>query len=166
MDPAQDPSPGKPFIVDGHVIPPGTAVGVSPYSILHNPEYFAEPFVFSPELWLGDRPEMGEVKGDANKPSEATLMRRAFLPFGAGDRGCAGKAVAYLETSLMLARAIWYFDFKRASGKDGNVGEGGGGLGLGREREDEFQLYDCITAATRGPNLVFTPRACDCEDLL
>lgn len=166
LDPAQDPTPGKPFIVDGHVIPPGTAVGVSPYSILHNPEYFPDPFTFMPERWLGDCPESGGAEDTENRPSEATLMRRAFLPFGAGDRGCAGKAVAYLETSLMLARTIWYFDFAKASGQDGEVGQGGEGQGLGRERKNEFQLYDCITAETKGPNIVFTPRAQHWEDLL
>lgn len=164
LDPAQDPTPGKPFIVDGHVIPPGTAVGVSPYSILHNSEYFPEPFVFKPERWLSDRSDSGEVEGAEDRPLEATLMRRAFLPFGAGDRGCAGKAVAYLETSLMLARVIWYFDFEKASGKDGNLGEGGEDQGMGRKQKNEFQLYDCITAATQGPNLVFTPRAKHWQD--
>ena len=39
----------KPFIVDGLVIPPGAIVGISPYSLLHNPAYFPEPFEFRPE---------------------------------------------------------------------------------------------------------------------
>lgn len=164
LDPAQDPTPGKPFIVDGHVIPPGTAVGVNPYSILHNPDYFPDPFVFRPERWLDDALETDEA--DEGGLSKGTVMRRAFIPFGAGDRGCAGKAVAYLEMSLMLARAIWYFDFEKAPGRDGEVGEGGHDQGLGRERKSEFQLYDCITADTRGPRIIFTPRAEYCQDLL
>ncbi|KUI69430.1 putative cytochrome P450 12c1, mitochondrial [Cytospora mali] len=91
---------GKPFIVDGQVIPPGTAAGISPYSLLHNGAYFPKPFTFQPELWLApkdgsDTPEKQEARA---------IMRRAHAPFALGDRGCAGKAMAYLEISLMLAR--------------------------------------------------------------
>lgn len=42
----------EPFVVDGHVIPRGTMVGVNPYCVMHNDEYFPEPFAFRPERWL------------------------------------------------------------------------------------------------------------------
>lgn len=124
------PGERKPFVVDGHVIPPGTMVGISPYSLLHYPAYFPEPFEFRPERWVGD--------------DVSELSRRAFAPFAVGDRSCAGKAVAYLEASLAVARTLWYFDFEKASGAAGEVG--GGSLGGDRlcARRDEFQLQDVI----------------------
>lgn len=134
----------KPFIVDGHIIPPGVMVGISPYSLLHNPAYFSEPFEFRPERWLG---------------SEVTeISRRAFAPFAIGDRSCAGKALAYLETSLAVARTLWYFNFEKAPGEAGEVGGGKPGGDRLRSRQDEFQLQDVIVAEHDGPNLIFKVR--------
>ncbi|KAI2618438.1 cytochrome P450 [Hypoxylon sp. NC1633] len=42
----------EPFIIDGHVVPPGTEVGVCTYSLHHNEDYFPDPFVFLLERWL------------------------------------------------------------------------------------------------------------------
>lgn len=143
----------KPFIVDGHVVPPGTMVGLSPYSLLHNEKYFPEPFVFRPERHL-----------EGEKGSEGNNMR-AFAPFAVGNRSCGGRAVAYLEASLAIAKTIWYFDFEMAPGEAGALGEGGPELGNGRERKNEFQVYDVITAEHKGPNLVFKPRGQHWKDL-
>jgi cytochrome P450 len=74
--------------VDGHAIPRGTAVGVSLYSLLHDADYFPEPFAFRPERWLGA------------EDYERAKIRRAFAPFALGDRGYAGKAMAYLGSEL------------------------------------------------------------------
>lgn len=137
---------GKPFIVDGHAVPPGTMVGLSPYSLLHNEKYFPEPFVFRPQRHIKD--EGGSEGNDM----------RAFAPFAVGSRSCGGRAVAYLESSLAVAKILWYFDFERAPGDAGALGEGGPGLGKGRERKTEFQVYDVVTAEHKGPNLVFKPR--------
>lgn len=140
----------QPFVVDGHVIPRGVQVGINPYTLMHNAAYFPEPFVFKPERWLlpDDSPEL-------------RTMRRAFAPFALGDRGCAGKAMAYLELSLLVAKTLWYFDFVRASGEAGKLG-GGGTASMkgqaGRHREDEFQLFDVVTASHDGPLLRFKPR--------
>lgn len=147
----------KPFVVDGHVIPPGVQVGINPYTLLHNEEYFPEPFNFKPERWLG--PE---------DSSEMRTMRRAFAPFALGERGCAGKAMAYLEMSITLAKTLWYFDFERAPGVAGLVGSGGHPKfegDEGRLRKDEFQLFDVITAAHDGPLLNFKPRGDFWQDL-
>lgn len=66
--------------------------------------------------------------------------------------------MAYLELTLTIAKSIFYFDFERASGKEGEVGGGGPGDETGRERPEEFQLYDSFTSTHMGPNLVFHPR--------
>ncbi|KAI1778549.1 cytochrome P450 [Hypoxylon cercidicola] len=45
-------SAAEPLIVDGHVIPRGTEVGIHLYSVLHDPDYYPQPFAFRPERWL------------------------------------------------------------------------------------------------------------------
>jgi cytochrome P450 len=57
----------KPLVVDGHVIPPGTLVGVNTYSLHHNEEYFPDSFTFKPERWL-----------EADEQAKAS-MNRAFV---------------------------------------------------------------------------------------
>ncbi|KAI1842150.1 hypothetical protein JX265_005727 [Neoarthrinium moseri] len=155
----RDPLSNEPLVVDGHVIPPGTLVGVGTYSLMHNPDYFPEPFAFRPERWL---------EGDAETPEQKETranMRRAFIPFILGDRSCAGKAVAYLEMSLTVAKTMWYFDFERAPGQAGELGSGRKGLTGGRDRPNEYQLYDWFMADHEGPNLVFQPRGKHWEEL-
>ncbi|KAI5919082.1 cytochrome P450 [Camillea tinctor] len=142
----------EPLVVDGHVIPPGTQVAVNLYCLMHNEKYFSDPFVFHPERWL-----VSQHATAAEREAHAT-MRRAFQPFVLGDRGCAGKAMAYLELSLAIAKTMWYFDFEKAPGKTGRLGEGLPGRTDGRGRRDEFQLYDGIVVAHEGPNLEFKPR--------
>ncbi|KAI1130913.1 cytochrome P450 [Nemania abortiva] len=134
-----------PFIVDGHVIPPGTQVGVSFYALHHDEKYFDDPFTFRPDRWLT------EDRDALNR------MNSAFNPFSIGARGCAGKAMAYLETSLVLAKTIWRFDFKLAPGKLGQVGMAGENDG-GKDSLVEFQIYDSFSSRHDGPNLVFHTR--------
>ncbi|OTB09488.1 hypothetical protein M426DRAFT_316033 [Hypoxylon sp. CI-4A] len=138
---------GQPFVVDGHVIPRGIIVGVNIYSLHHNEEYFPDSFTYRPERWL-----------EVSDPEARRRMREAFMPFSVGPRGCAGKSMAYLETGLVIAKAMWYFDFEIAPRGLGNIGTGHAGLGPGREREQEFQLYDVFSAMHDGPYLTFKPR--------
>ncbi|RYP76571.1 hypothetical protein DL771_001640 [Monosporascus sp. 5C6A] len=104
---------GEPLTVQGHVIPPGTQVGVSIYALHHNERYFPAPFAYTPERWLAS-----EMSQDERK-----LTHDAFAAFSLGPRSCPGKAMAYLEMSLVIAKLIWYFDFAAAPG---HFGEGGG----------------------------------------
>jgi cytochrome P450 len=137
--------PTKPFVVDGHVIPPGTMMVVNTYCIMHNEDYFPDAFAFKPERWLD---------GGSDKAA-----RRAFVPFGTGEATCLGKGMAYLETSLVVAKTLWHFDFARAPGEAGKLGGGWpGGKDKARARADEFQLYDGIVSDHDGPNLVFRKR--------
>lgn len=147
----------KPLIVDGHVIPPGTEVGINMYAIHHNQEYFPEPFEFRPDRWL-DESTMSEA--------QRKLMQDAFSPFSLGTRGCVGKPFAYLEASLVLAKTFWYFDFERAPGPLGEVGGGGKTNEAGRHRRQEFQLYDGFTSTHEGPYLNFKPRGEHYKELL
>ncbi|KAH9883545.1 cytochrome P450 [Xylariomycetidae sp. FL2044] len=148
---SSDDDANQPLIIDGHVIPKGTMFGVNNYTLHHNEKYFPDSFTFKPERWL---PSL-----DISE-SQWSLMNSAFAPFSLGSRGCGGKAMAYLEVSLVIAKTIWFFDFERAPGKLGDLGGGSGATSEvnGGEREDEFQLDDIFTADHDGPNLVFIPR--------
>jgi cytochrome P450 len=152
----REPYPDKagPLIVDGHVIPADTIVGVNPYCIMHNEEYFPDSFAFRPERWLP--PETREETVGEKQARET--MRRAFIPFALGETGCLGKPMAYQEMSLTIAKTIWLFDFEQAPGENGRLGEGSSGRKDGRDRVEEFQLYDIATADHKGPVLVFKPR--------
>ncbi|KAK2611998.1 hypothetical protein QQS21_001963 [Conoideocrella luteorostrata] len=143
----QDPKDesGKPLIVDGNVIPRGTQVAISMYSLFHNDHYFPDPFEFKPERWLDTANQT-----EQEKASQAT-MRKAFVPFLIGDRACAGKAMGYQEVSLVIAQTLWLFDFEVAPGKAGE-------LGSRSERPDEYDLKDIFIASHQGPNLIFRER--------
>lgn len=67
------PKDSDPVIVDGHIISPGTCIGVNVYSLHHNEVYFREPFRFLPERWLPE--ESGLSTEDFKR------MRDAFSPF-------------------------------------------------------------------------------------
>lgn len=127
---------GEKLVVDGHVIPPGTEVATNAYSFMRNAQYYPDPFEFLPERWI-----------EADEDRRAT-MRRAFVPFSLGSRSCAGQSMAYLELSVTIARTIWYFDFEKAPGELGTLGEVPGS-------PDEFKLEDSTIIGHYGPNLVF-----------
>jgi cytochrome P450 len=154
----QDPvsiAAGESFVVDGHIIPPGTQVALSNYALQHNPSYFSESHKFYPERWLTPEDGTPEI---FNQQDARANMRRAFAPFSVGDRSCAGKSMAYLEMSLTVARTLWYFDFKKPLNETNKLGEGTPRCSDKRERSDEFQLYEGVVVGHNGPNLVFTTR--------
>lgn len=149
-------SDGGSLVVDGHVVPPGTEVGVNTYALHHNEEYFPNPYKFEPERWLAtETPE-----------EQRNIMRAAFAPFSIGYRACTGKAMAYLESSLIIAKILWYFDFEIPPGPLGHVGGGKSGAAGGRDRVAEYQLYDVLSAGHEGPYLLFHPRKDTGDDLL
>lgn len=150
----------EPLIVDGHIIPKGTRVGVSPYAIHHNEEYFPQPFVFKPERWLAGSAEDGNAEGGQAANSK---VAEAFFAFSLGSRACAGKSMAYLEMSIVMAKTLWYFDFdfpEDTTGQsNGRSGAGGGGV------DGEFEAYDILTSSHTGPNLLFRPRGDQVKEL-
>ncbi|KAI1773208.1 cytochrome P450 [Hypoxylon cercidicola] len=144
-----------PVTVDGHVVPRGTQVGVNIYALHHNEHYFPDPFAFKPERWL-------ETTGSlSSEESVQSKSQKAFIPFMVGPRACAGKAMVYLEVSLVVAKTLWYFDFETAPGSLGKVGEGDASSTNGRNRVNEFQMFDVFNSHHCGPNLLFRPRG-DC----
>jgi cytochrome P450 len=138
-----DEADDEPWVIDGHIIPPGTQVGVNTYAIHHDERYFPEPYVFRPERWL----ESSTLSAEDGSQSSVHIHRE-FVPFSIGPRSCIGKAMAYLECSLVAAKTLWYFDFERCPGPLGEIGAG---------KAEEFQLYDVLTSRHDGPYLMFKP---------
>ena len=138
----QDPksiAAGETFVVDGHIIPPGTQVAITPYSLQRNASYFPNPGTFDPDRWV-------PIDGESTALRDARVeMHNCFAPFQLGEFACAGKPMAWREMSLVVAKVMLYFDFEAVDYdrlKDG----------------EEFQLQDGIVAEHDGPNLCFKPR--------
>ncbi|KUI74337.1 Isotrichodermin C-15 hydroxylase [Cytospora mali] len=141
----------EPLIIDGHHIPRGTLFGVNVYALSHNPAIFPEPFEYKPERWLPSSsadPVVVESEEAARKS-----MYEAFASFSIGPRNCVGKPLAYLETSITIAKTLWYFDFEPAPGPLGSIGEGND-----RGRPGEFCTQDGFNSTHDGPFLVFNAR--------
>lgn len=68
----------EPTMIDGHLVPPGTRVGVHHYAAFHDTKNFHDPEGFVPERWLGDAKYQDDVTD-------------AFQPFQLGPRVCLGK---------------------------------------------------------------------------
>lgn len=76
-------------VLGGFPVRAGTTVVVSPWLIHHNPKIWPRPHSFEPQRFMGDE-------------ASPHRHRLAWMPFGAGQRVCIGKALAMLE----LERAI------------------------------------------------------------
>lgn len=72
-----------------YLIRKGTIIGISPFLVQRQAEWFPEPDAFDPDRW---RPERA-----------AGIPKFAFCPFGGGSRKCIGDQFAWMEATLMLA---------------------------------------------------------------
>ncbi|KAJ7414817.1 Thromboxane-A synthase [Willisornis vidua] len=88
----------KDCVVMGQHIPAGTVIETAVGHLHHNPEFWPEPEKFIPERFT----------------EEAKKERHpfAYLPFGAGPRGCIGMKMGLLETKMTLLRILQKFKFK------------------------------------------------------
>ncbi|KAJ5742727.1 uncharacterized protein N7511_011128 [Penicillium nucicola] len=77
-------------IIDGHLVPGGTVVSMSPYVLHRNPDVFPEPLKFNPERWLGQWVDLAE-------------MKKWFWAFSSGGRMCIGLHLAMAEMTTLLA---------------------------------------------------------------
>lgn len=76
-------------VANGHVIPKGSLVVVSPWVLHRHKLLWADPELFVPERFLpGAREAIGRFQ---------------FLPFGAGPRVCIGMGFALLEAVIVLS---------------------------------------------------------------
>lgn len=74
--------------VGGYAIPKGTNAQLCCYASHRDTRYFPEPERFLPERWLAPQPERPKY---------------AYMPFGAGSRGCVGETFARMSAVCALA---------------------------------------------------------------
>lgn len=80
-----------------YVLPRGTIIAISPYTLHRRPQAFAHPERFDPDHFLPD--------------AEAQRPRHAFLPFGVGPHHCIGQHLALLELQLGIATITQHVQF-------------------------------------------------------
>jgi cytochrome P450 len=141
------------MVIDGEDLPAGVVVGTPHYTVHHNADYYPDPFSYVPERWIASSTA---PSGTVFTSDSVSVARSAFCPFSIGPRGCIGKGMAYTELGMALARVVWLYDMRLASGM--KVGEGSRDLEWGRQREGEFQLMDCFTSMKEGPMVEFRRR--------
>ncbi|RYP42527.1 hypothetical protein DL767_000215 [Monosporascus sp. MG133] len=129
---------GEPMIIDGHIVPKGTEIGVNTYAFHHNENIFPDPFCFNPDRWL-----------DCSADGKDEIQRKAFAVFSTGARGCPGKAVAYLEISLVIAKTLWYFDFEPVKGSSDDIVAGTVTRGIPgcKVKEPQFERFGVVSFA-------------------
>ena len=76
-----------------HLIPAGTIISMSLYSISHDESIFPSSYKFQPERWLGN-PKAGP---------DGRPLTRYLVVFSKGTRGCIGMQLAYAELYITLA---------------------------------------------------------------
>lgn len=94
-----------PDSIDGHDIPAGALIILSPALLHQNSKVWEDPEVFNAERFLDKYP------------------RESFIPFGAGLRQCIGKDFAYVEGVLLLAALLQKFTAHYPEGVDIPEGE-------------------------------------------
>jgi cytochrome P450 len=125
-------------VIDSVPLAAGTDVAVGIHALHHNPEYFPEPFTYSPERFL--------KQGG----------REAFIPFLRGYRSCPAQKLAYPTMLTPLAHLLWSTDFSLVSNPGG--GESPAVQQNGPYGEGVLQLKDFFTSSFQGPLLIFRNR--------
>ena len=92
-----------PLIVDGQVVPPGTIVGMSAYTMHRSPELWGKDATeFNPDRWLGE-------KGKS--------LDQHMVSFSKGLRSCIGQNLAYAELHIVLAYLFRKYEISLAGDK-------------------------------------------------
>lgn len=98
-------------VIDGHPVPGGTTVSLSPWAATHLPLNFSRPLDFLPERWLS------YSSSDSTSSEFSTDKPHASQPFSYGPRGCIGKNLTNIEQRLIMAHLVWHFDLEVPEGK-------------------------------------------------
>ena len=86
-----------------------TQVSVNSWTLYHDPALFARAEEFIPERWLEPPSRPKDFDGD---------QLSVVNPFSLGARNCIGKALAWAEMRLIVARIFWAFDLEAKGTKD------------------------------------------------
>lgn len=83
-----------------YVLPPGSVISMSNFSVAHDENLFPYSFMFRPERWLHEP-----------KAPDGSYLSRYMVSFGRGTRSCLGIALAYAEMYIALATVFRRCEF-------------------------------------------------------
>jgi cytochrome P450 len=87
--------------LDGYLVPAGTLVVVSPYTLHRHPGHWPRPLLFDPDRF---------------DPRRRDREPYTFFPFSGGPRSCIGRSFAMVETAVVLAAIVRRFDLRTCPG--------------------------------------------------
>jgi cytochrome P450 len=85
-------------VIDGYTIPTGTVVAVTPYTIHRHPDFWPDARRFDPDRFSREHADIHHSM--------------AWIPFGAGNRICAGRDLSYVVGTLVLAMLLQRFTLR------------------------------------------------------
>ncbi|MEV6397987.1 cytochrome P450 [Streptomyces sp. NPDC051907] len=83
----------EPVTLGGVELPTGTEVAFSLYALHRDPGLYDRAHLFDPDRWLPERQAQGPG-------------RRAYIPFGAGNRKCIGDLFVWTEATIAIATIL------------------------------------------------------------
>lgn len=89
--------------INGHRIPAGSDVIVSPYILHRHPGYWLDPERFVPERF--------------ERAQASARPRYSYLPFGAGPRVCIGSNLAMMEAVFVLSTVVRHLELRKLPGR-------------------------------------------------
>ncbi|KAJ5737530.1 cytochrome P450 [Penicillium malachiteum] len=90
-------TPSDPLIVDGKIVPPGTIVSVTAYSVNLNEEIWGpDAKAFNPDRWLKDAEQILDLD-------------QYLVTFGKGPRMCPAQGMVYAHLTIALAYLVKSF---------------------------------------------------------
>ncbi|MBM7663048.1 cytochrome P450 [Bacillus mesophilus] len=81
--------------IAGYTFTKGSTFLISPYAIHRHPAYYEEPERFNPDRF--------------DPKNLTSIPNYAYIPFGAGSRGCIGSQFALMESVLIMASIGQYY---------------------------------------------------------
>ncbi|MCB9664553.1 MAG: cytochrome P450 [Alphaproteobacteria bacterium] len=99
-----------PLELDGHLVPAGVDVIVSPWVVHRLARHWPDPLAFRPERWAG-RTEQPVGPGP----------RGAYLPFGGGHRSCIAFAMALPMLTRVVERVVAEVELEAQPGHEPDV---------------------------------------------
>jgi len=87
---------------NGMVVPTNTTTMVNMWAITHDPNVWADPFVFKPERFL---------KSEGGVEMDVRGVDLRLAPFGGGRRVCPGRNLGLVTVSLWVARLVHKFQW-------------------------------------------------------
>ncbi|SEG99763.1 epi-isozizaene 5-monooxygenase [Nonomuraea solani] len=93
-----------PVEIGGHLIPADADIIYSPYAMQRDPRSFEHPLTFDPDRWSPERAD--------------GVPRFAMMPFGTGNRKCAGEHFSMIAITLLLTAVTSRWHLTPAPGTD------------------------------------------------